>query len=154
MTAMLLCLSREQRLVYILGEVFGVDDKVGGELFEISPGNFRVRLHRARKDLYAFMNQKCGLVNKANPCRCRSKTKAMIEMGIVDPLKKHYQTDHLLKVSQVAMERADLVKESLDAIYATLYRAHPFDSTEGRQALAGLLTGPQFDTLFQLPDEV
>ena len=35
-SGMLLCLDREQRLVYILGEIFGVTDIVGAELLEIS----------------------------------------------------------------------------------------------------------------------
>src|ERR1700736_2276444 len=41
---MLLCLDREQRLIYILGEIFEVTDVVGGELLEISRENFRQRL--------------------------------------------------------------------------------------------------------------
>src|ERR1700730_4523676 len=58
---MLLCLDREQRLIYILGEIFEVTDVVGGELLEISRENFRQRLTRARRDLHSFMNDKCGL---------------------------------------------------------------------------------------------
>ncbi len=80
---MLLCLSREQRLVYILGEIFDVDSTVGSEVLEISRDNFRQRLSRARKELYTFMNNKCGLVNKSNPCRCRNKTRQFIDMGYV-----------------------------------------------------------------------
>src|SRR5438034_3469997 len=44
---MLLCLDREQRLIYILGEIFEVTDGVGSELLEISRDNFRQRLARA-----------------------------------------------------------------------------------------------------------
>lgn len=53
---MLLCLNREQRLVYILGEIFEADHNIGSELLDISKANFRKRLERARKDLYQFMN--------------------------------------------------------------------------------------------------
>jgi RNA polymerase sigma factor (sigma-70 family) len=66
-SGMLLCLDREQRLTYILGEIFGVTDAVAAELLEISCENFRQRLTRARRDLHNFMNDKCGLVNRANP---------------------------------------------------------------------------------------
>jgi hypothetical protein len=31
------------------------------------------------------MNDKCGLVNKANPCRCAKKTRGFIQEGHVDP---------------------------------------------------------------------
>ncbi len=59
-SGMLLCLDREQRLTYILGEIFGVTDTVAAELLEISGENFRQRLARARRDLHNFMNDKCG----------------------------------------------------------------------------------------------
>src|SRR5215510_15699850 len=65
-SGMLLCLDREQRLTYILGGIFGVTDTVAAELLEISSENFRQRLARARRDLHNFMNDKCGLVNRAN----------------------------------------------------------------------------------------
>jgi RNA polymerase sigma factor (sigma-70 family) len=44
-SGMLLCLSREQRLVYILGEIFGVTDVVGAELLAIGRDSFRQKLH-------------------------------------------------------------------------------------------------------------
>src|SRR5580765_4583195 len=49
---MLLCLDREQRMIYILGEMFEIDHNLGSEILGISPGNFRIRLMRARQDLY------------------------------------------------------------------------------------------------------
>src|SRR6202521_4019566 len=65
---MLLCLDREQRLTYILGQIFGVTDTVAAEVLEISGESFRQRLTRARRDLRNFMNDRCGLVNQSNPC--------------------------------------------------------------------------------------
>src|ERR1700746_3455030 len=67
-SGMLLCLDREQRLTYILGAIFGVSDAIGADLLEITAENFRQRLTRARRDLRNFMNDKCGLINKSNPC--------------------------------------------------------------------------------------
>jgi len=84
-SGMLLCLDREQRLVYVLGEILGVADSVGAELLEVTSENFRQKLSRARRDLHNFMNDKCGLVNKANPCRCAKKTRAFMKAGYVDP---------------------------------------------------------------------
>ena len=62
-SGMLLCLSREQRLIYVLGEIFGVSDVLGAELLDISRENYRQKLSRARRDLHNFMQDKCGLVN-------------------------------------------------------------------------------------------
>jgi RNA polymerase sigma factor (sigma-70 family) len=78
MNAMLLCLDRRQRLVFILGEIFGMSSEVGAEVIEISPDKFRQLLSRARRDLYQFMSDKCGLVNSANPCRCAKKTRGFM----------------------------------------------------------------------------
>ena len=84
-SGMLLCLDREQRLTYILGAIFEVSDTVAAEVLEITRENFRQRLARARRDLRNFMNDKCGLVNQANPCRCAKKTRGFIQAGYVDP---------------------------------------------------------------------
>src|SRR5436309_9426443 len=81
MSGMLLCLDREQRLVYILGAIFNVTDKVGSEMTGLSRDNFRQKLSRARKQIYNFMNDKCGLIDKKNPCRCERKTKALVDSG-------------------------------------------------------------------------
>src|ERR1019366_3604239 len=51
MIGTLLCLDGRQRLVFVLGEVFGVSDEVGGELVEVTPANFRQILSRPRRSL-------------------------------------------------------------------------------------------------------
>jgi RNA polymerase sigma factor (sigma-70 family) len=51
-TGMLMCLDRDQRVTFILGALFGVNHTRAAEVLGISPGNFRVRLHRARSDLF------------------------------------------------------------------------------------------------------
>lgn len=84
-TGMLLCLDRNQRLIFTLGEIFGVSDTVGSEILEISADNFRQSLSRARRDLHQFMRGQCGLVNANNSCRCAKKTRGFIEAGHVDP---------------------------------------------------------------------
>ena len=95
MMGMLLCLNREQRLVYILGEIFEADHNIGSELLDISKANFRKRLERARKDLYQFMNNKCGLINKKNPCRCARKTSGFIKSGWVDRDKMKFNANYV-----------------------------------------------------------
>lgn len=72
-TAMLMCLDRRQRLAFILGEVMGEESETAAAALDVTPANFRQLLSRARHDLYQFMNQKCGLVNQPNPCRCARK---------------------------------------------------------------------------------
>jgi len=126
MSGMLLCLDREQRLVYVLGEIFGIDHQIGSEILNISKDNFRQRLSRARRDLHQFMNQKCGLVNKNNPCRCDKKTKSFIAAGWVDAQKLKFNTDYVRKIQDVAPEKSADLCETLDIAYADLFKEQPF----------------------------
>ena len=124
-SGMLLCLSREQRLAYILGEIFGVSDAVGAELLDTTRDNFRQKLARARRDLHNFMQDKCGLVNRANPCRCAKKTQVFMAAGYVNPASLLFARPHLRRVRDMAPRVHDQL-DALDMAYAEIYRAHPF----------------------------
>jgi RNA polymerase sigma factor (sigma-70 family) len=124
-TGMLLCLDRTQRLIYILGEILGVADTVGAELLDITRDNFRQKLARARRDLHSFMQDRCGLVNADNPCRCARKTQAFIRAGYVDPARLLFAREHVTRVREAAV-RAHEDVNALDAVYAEIHRAHPF----------------------------
>ena len=126
-TGMLLCLSRDQRLVYILGDILGVSDVVGAELLDVSRDNFRQKLSRARRDLHQFMDGQCGLVNAANPCRCAKKTQAFIRAGYLDPQKLVFAKPHVDRVRDLAPKTHEQL-EALDAAYADIHRDHPFQS--------------------------
>ncbi|XDD49965.1 RNA polymerase sigma factor [Leptospira sp. WS92.C1] len=126
MMGMLLCLNREQRIVFILGEIFSVSDAIGSELLKISRANFRKKLSRARKDLYQFMNEKCGLVNKKNPCRCSRKTKGFIRLGIVNPKELKFSERSLANIKTYAPKKSDDFDEYIEPKYAELYRNHKF----------------------------
>jgi RNA polymerase sigma factor (sigma-70 family) len=125
-TGMLLCLDRKQRLVFTLGEILGVSDTVGSEVLEMTADNFRQCLARARRDLYSFMNDQCGLVNKNNPCRCSKKTKGFIELGHVDPDNLLFVPDHVERIKDVAAETVRAIEGVVDGSYAAIYRDHPF----------------------------
>jgi RNA polymerase sigma factor (sigma-70 family) len=124
-SGMLLCLDREQRLSYILGEILGVTDAVAAEVLEITCENFRQRLARARRDLRNFMNDKCGLVNLANPCRCAKKTRGFIQAGHIDPENLLFTRDRLCEVRE-AVPKAYATIRTLEDQCAEIYRGHPF----------------------------
>ena len=146
-SGMLLCLDREQRLVYILGEIFGVSDRVGAELLETSPDNFRQKLARARRDLHSFMQEQCGLVNKANPCRCAKKTQAFMRAGYVDPKNLLFAKTHVTRVREVSPKLSETL-EALDVAYAEIHRDHPFHpSPDFVSALRELIDKPRFRSI-------
>jgi RNA polymerase sigma factor (sigma-70 family) len=148
-SGMLLCLDREQRLVYILGEIFGVTDLVGAELLDISRDNFRQKLSRARRDLHNFMHDRCGLVNAANPCRCAKKTQAFMRAGYVDPANLLFAKDHVIRVREVAA-KVNEDMESLDEAYAEVHRDHPFHTPpDFVAAVKGLIDRPEFQAILR-----
>jgi RNA polymerase sigma factor (sigma-70 family) len=148
---MLLCLDREQRLAYILGDIFEVSDVVGAELLDISRENFRQRLARARRDLHSFMNDKCGLVNRANPCRCAKKTRGFIEAGYVDPTHLLFARERVERVREAASSRTEALA-TLDDQCAEIFRRHPFhESPDLVPALRRVLQGPLFRRATDLP---
>ncbi|SRR6266699_364469 len=124
-SGMLLCLDREQRLTFILGAIFEVSDTVAAEVLEITPDNFRQRLARARRDLRNFMNDKCGLVNQANPCRCAKKTRGFIQAGYVDPENLLFVRERVREVREVAPKVHEAIN-TLDGKCAEIFRGHPF----------------------------
>lgn len=125
-TGMLLCLDRKQRLIFVLAEIFGASDSVGSEILEMTPDNFRQSLSRARRDLYQFMNNQCGLINLNNPCRCPKKTKGFIAAGHVDPHNMIFSSPRLTQIRNVAADTYAQIDTTLDQQYAAIFRDHPF----------------------------
>lgn len=123
---MLLCLDRKQRLVFTLGEIFGVSDTVAAEVLEMTPDNFRQSLARARSDLHHFMNNQCGLVNQSNPCRCPKKTRGFIQAGHVDPQQLMFVPEHLERVRDVVPETIREIEDIVERQHTAIFREHPF----------------------------
>ncbi|MFQ5629830.1 MAG: RNA polymerase sigma factor, partial [bacterium] len=141
MNGMLLCLDREQRLIYILGELFQVSDSIGSEILGITKVNFRVKLSRAKEQLYNFLNEKCGLIKKSNPCRCARKTQAFIRAGYVDPKSLRFVSNYRKTIEETAREKSKKIENLIYSGYRKLYRQHPFvDSPDLIASLKRLLS--------------
>jgi RNA polymerase sigma factor (sigma-70 family) len=151
MKAMLLCLDREQRLVFILGELFEFPDSVGSEVMDITKENFRIKLHRAKQQLYNFMNNKCGLVNKSNPCRCARKTATYIKLGFVDPVGLHFQRDAVATIESAAPEKVEAYSRDVLSEYKALFVRHPFlKAKEVHESIQTLLSSETIRKTFNL----
>lgn len=81
---MLLCLPRPQRAAYLLADVVGLTDAEGAEILACSREAFRQRVSRARRTLRYVIDNRCGLVDAANPCRCGRQVASSLEAGILD----------------------------------------------------------------------
>ncbi len=152
MSGMLMCLNREQRLTYIIGDVFNIDHNLAADIFNITPTNFRKRLSRARKDLYKWMTDKCGLVNKDNPCRCQKKTKGFIEKGFVNPDTMKWNTDFKDRMYEISENQVDSMLNESDRMYNKLFKEHPFKETKdkGEKILNEILSNKKISETFDL----
>ena len=153
MLGMLLCLDRTQRITYVLGEIFEVDSTFAADILEISAAAYRKRLERARRDMTQFMNEKCGLIRRENPCRCRLKTSAFIRAGWVDPDRLKFTTERSEAMRAVARDRThDLDAISRDERYAALFRQHGTirASHTQKESLFALLHDERLAHLFDL----
>lgn len=144
-TAMLMCLDRRQRLAFILGEVFGESSETAAAALEVTPANFRQLLSRARQDLYQFMNEKCGLVNTANPCRCAKKARGFMREGWLDPTNLQFSKDRIASVQRQSAAQLDEL-QGMDRQHAELYHMQPMlAGPDLADRLRGILTSSGFD---------
>ena len=67
---MLLCLDREHRLAFVLGELVELSGAEAAAVLDVDAVTYRKRLERARERLTEFLRARCGLVNSERPCRC------------------------------------------------------------------------------------
>ncbi|MEL7547449.1 MAG: RNA polymerase sigma factor [Pseudomonadota bacterium] len=83
--AMLLCLDRDHRAAYVLGEILEFDHGEAAEVLGIKSANFRKRLSRARSCVQDFTAKSCGLAGKAAACSCQKRLPAAISSGRIGP---------------------------------------------------------------------
>ncbi|HLG77164.1 MAG TPA: RNA polymerase sigma factor, partial [Ktedonobacteraceae bacterium] len=121
---MLLRLDREQRVAYILGEIFEVSSQEGAFILEITSEAFRQRLTRARKALRTFMQGTCGLVNPANPCRCERQVCAALKMGKLKPQHLPFTQHPASPSPTISTHAARQELKTLDRM-AAVFRSHP-----------------------------
>jgi RNA polymerase sigma factor (sigma-70 family) len=123
LSGLLLCLDREHRIAFVLGEIFEATDVVCAELLGISRDNVRQRISRAREQLGSFLKGRCSLIDPRNPCRCARKTRSFIQQGFVDPTQLKFTSDRLASASEGAAERAQRLEALAEETYARLLRA-------------------------------
>jgi RNA polymerase sigma factor (sigma-70 family) len=151
MVGMLLCLTRDQRLVYVLGEIWEVGDVLGAEITDITPENFRQKLSRARRDLYSFLRGNCGLVDPSNPCRCARKTEAFVKLGIVNPKNLQFSPHVKKRVEKNAKRQSRLLSGLTVEGVAAVFREHPsFLSPDLADQFKEIITNEKFKELLNL----
>ncbi len=124
MQGMLLCLEKNVRAAFILGEIFEFSSKEGAQILNISAPAFRKRLSRGREKLYTFMKKNCGLIDDTNPCKCQEQVERDLNLRLIDPQHLHFKHSKLrddppLDISTAISELDDMGK------MVSLFRTYP-----------------------------
>jgi RNA polymerase sigma factor (sigma-70 family) len=83
-SGMLLTLSRDARLSYILGDLFELSAEEAADILEITPAAHRQRLARARARVRPIIARRCGLAVADAACSCARQVVPSLEAGILD----------------------------------------------------------------------
>ncbi len=126
MAGMLICLNRTERLVLVLGGIFGVTDVIGSEVIGVSKSNFRKILSRARNKVYSHIHGLCGHVNPENPCRCSNKMKSFLDSGRVVPEALKYNKPSLHTIRTELSFKLDEFRELYYDPFFDIFRNDPF----------------------------
>ena len=151
MMGMMICLKRNERIIFILGGIFGISDDDGSEIMEITKVNFRKNLSRARKKIYSNIKDLCGLVDSENPCRCSNKVASFLDFGMADPENLRFNHTSRPKVRDVIKEKYEAFKDQYYEPFFELYRQHPFyEPQDTVQRLRDIMQNNDFRKLFNL----
>jgi RNA polymerase sigma factor (sigma-70 family) len=151
MMGMLLCLNRKERLVFVFGEIFQFSGPVSSEILECSNDNFRQILSRARRKVYNFMREKCGLIDKKNTCHCERKAKAMMDGGVIDPQNLYFADHSLSRLKPLMKKKYYRLHDLASYQCQKLFNEQPFfDSPDFVKTFRQMLDSNEFNDVFSL----
>ncbi|MBF6288684.1 RNA polymerase sigma factor [Nocardia cyriacigeorgica] len=142
--AMLQCLSREERVAFVLDDVFGVGSTEASWILDITPTAYRKRLERAKKRLRTFLTSACGIASEQARCRCARRVDYAISTGRINPQHPELAT-HPVSAGAATAELQMIALHDAAAIF----RAHPDYALPDakRNAVADLLKSGRFPLL-------
>jgi RNA polymerase sigma factor (sigma-70 family) len=118
--AMVLSLERDQRISWILAEIFELSSEEAAEILDIDRAAHRKRLSRAREKLATWMGKHCGLVRSSNACRCARQIPVAMQFGVVDPASLEYASRNTPPVHLQILAEADEIEAAAQAL-----KSHP-----------------------------
>ncbi|MEV6100474.1 RNA polymerase sigma factor [Nocardia sp. NPDC051981] len=145
--AMLQCLGRDERVAYVLSDVFEVSSEEAAWIVGATPAAYRKRVERAKKRLGNFLQSTCGLANPQAFCRCSRRVEKALELGRVDPRRPAFAA-HPITPGGRSVEEAERQMVRLHDAAAVL-GAHPdYAAPQAKlEAIAGLLRSGRFPLL-------
>lgn len=90
LSAILLALNRDERVAWVLAEIFGLSGAEAADVLDVDAATFRKRLQRGRDALTEYMGRTCGLVNEAAACRCKRQIPVHLHFDFIGPDKMFF----------------------------------------------------------------
>jgi RNA polymerase sigma factor (sigma-70 family) len=145
--AMLQCLAREERVAFVLSEVFDLTSADAAWIAGVTPAAYRKRLERAKRRLGNFLDSTCGLANPTAFCRCARRIDKAVAVGRLDPARVVLATHPVTPGGRTAAVAEQQMVRLHDA--AAVLRSHPdYAAPQARMAaIAGLLDSGRFPML-------
>lgn len=112
------CLPSEQRKIFCLAITLGLPHRMVAEIMECSISKVKTTLFRAKQRWFGYMENRCNLIKKTNPCNCTQWVRFGLKQGWITEkgVESNPQLEkHLQAISEVKNLQA------LRDIYMTLY---------------------------------
>ena len=111
------CLSGEQRKIFCLAITLGLPQKMVAEILECSLNKVKTTLFRAKQKWFGYMDDRCNLIKKGNPCSCEQWVRYAVENGWIS---REMTTVKRQEVNTRTLQEAKTLK-NLQELYQTLY---------------------------------
>ncbi|WP_435591799.1 RNA polymerase sigma factor [Nocardia sp. bgisy118] len=145
--AMLQCLGRDERVVFVLGEIFELTAAEAAWILGTTPAACQKRLERVKQRLAAFLRSTCGVVEPKALCRCPRRVDKAMALGRVDIGNPAFAGHRVSAGGRGVAEAAAQIHRLRDA--AAVLSAHPdYAAPQAKiDAITGLLTSGRFPLL-------
>ncbi|MEV6067988.1 RNA polymerase sigma factor [Nocardia sp. NPDC052001] len=145
--AMLQCLARDERIAFVLSDIFALSSAEAAWITDSTPAAYRKRLERAKKRIGNFLTDTCGLANPQAPCRCSRRVDKALELGRIDPHRPAFAGHQVTPGGRDVAAAAKQMSTLRDA--AAILGAHPdYAAPQAKiDAIAGLIDSGRFPLL-------
>lgn len=96
------CLDREDRVTFVLGDVFALPGQAAADILGLTHEAYRKRLSRVRSVLRSFVRTHCGVVNADAACRCAGRVDRAVAGGRLRPGSLRFVTDRTQVIAATA----------------------------------------------------
>ncbi len=126
LTGFLYCLTLEDRILFILRDIGGIDYKILEEVLNIKSVTLRQRIVRIRKRLKNFLQDECILANPHAKCQCKIR-QSVREIRLdqeFDQLKRKMKSLNVYKLAREIFPALEYWKEKLGIMSHSSHRLH------------------------------